>query len=348
MRTTRAPDAAARPAFRLTDSTLRDGSHAVAHQYTERQVIDIVAGLDRAGVPVIEVSHGDGLGGSSFNYGFSGTDEMTLIARAVETAKQSKIACLLLPGIGTVDDLKAVHDAGVSIARIATHCTEADIAEQHIGMAKQLGMEAVGFLMMSHMTSPEDLLKQARLMQEHGADLVYCVDSAGALTTKTVRDRIEALVEGLDVPVGLHAHENLSLSVANSLTALECGALHIDACTAGSGAGAGNCPTEVFVAVCDRMGLVTGVDTMTMVDVAEDVVRPAMNRPQMVDRAALILGYAGVYGSFMLHSERAAARYGVSQAEILLELGRRKVVGGQEDMIIDVALELAGRKAART
>jgi 4-hydroxy 2-oxovalerate aldolase len=339
------PDVAAKPAFRLTDSTLRDGSHAVAHQYTEQQVIDIVAGLDRAGVPVIEVSHGDGLGGSSFNYGFSGTDEMTLIARAVETAKQAKIACLLLPGIGTVDDLKAIHEAGVSIARIATHCTEADIAEQHIGMAKQLGMEAVGFLMMSHMTSPEELLKQARLMQDYGADLVYCVDSAGALTTKTVRDRIQALVEGLDVPVGLHAHENLSLSVANSLSALECGALHIDACTAGSGAGAGNCPTEVFVAVCDRMGVPTGVDTMTMVDVAEEVVRPAMNRPQMVDRAALILGYAGVYGSFMLHSERAAARYGVSQAEILLELGRRKVVGGQEDMIIDVALELAAQKA---
>jgi 4-hydroxy 2-oxovalerate aldolase len=332
------------PAFRLTDSTLRDGSHAVAHQFTETQVIDIVAGLDRAGVPVIEVSHGDGLGGSSFNYGFSGTDEMTLIRRAVETVTQARIACLLLPGIGVADDLKAIQDVGVSIARIATHCTEADIAEQHIGMAKELGMEAVGFLMMAHMASPEELLRQARIMVECGADLVYCVDSAGALTTKTVRDRVEALVGGLDVPVGLHAHENLSLSVANSLTALEAGALHIDACTAGSGAGAGNCPTEVFVAVCDRMGLATGVDTMALVDVAEDVVRPAMHRPQQVDRAALILGYAGVYGSFMLHSERAAKRYGVSQAEILIELGRRKVVGGQEDMIIDVALELAARK----
>jgi 4-hydroxy 2-oxovalerate aldolase len=339
-----APATAAKPAFRLTDSTLRDGSHAVAHQYTEQQAIDIVAGLDRAGVPVIEVSHGDGLGGSSFNYGFSGTDEMKLITRAVETAKQAKIACLLLPGIGVADDLKAIKDAGVQVARIATHCTEADIAEQHIGMAKELGMEAVGFLMMAHMTSPDELLRQARLMQEFGADLVYCVDSAGALTTKTVRDRVEALVGGLDIPVGLHAHENLSMSVSNSLTALDSGALHIDACTAGSGAGAGNCPTEVFVAVCDRMGVATGVDTMTMVDVAEEVVRPAMNRPQMVDRAALILGYAGVYGSFMLHSERAAKRYGVSQAEILIELGRRKVVGGQEDMIIDVALELAAKK----
>ena len=332
------------PAFRLTDSTLRDGSHAVAHQYTEQQVLDIVAGLDRAGVPVIEVSHGDGLGGSSFNYGFSGTDEMTLIKRAVETTKQAKIACLLLPGIGVAEDLKAIREVGVQVARIATHCTEADIAEQHIGMAKELGMEAVGFLMMSHMAGPEKLLEQALIMQESGADIVYCVDSAGALTTKTIRERVETLVQGLDVPVGVHAHENLSLSVANSLTALDNGALHVDACTAGSGAGAGNCPTEVFVAVCDRMGIETGVDTMAMVDVAEEVVRPAMNRPQMVDRAALILGYAGVYGSFMLHSERAAKRYGVSQAQILIELGKRGVVGGQEDMIIDVALELAAKK----
>ncbi len=335
---------AAAPKFRLTDSTLRDGSHAVAHQYTEQQVLDIVAGLDRAGVPVIEVSHGDGLGGSSFNYGFSGTDEMTLIKRAVETAQQAKIACLLLPGIGVAEDLKAIKDVGVQVARIATHCTEADIAEQHIGMAKELGMEAVGFLMMAHMADPDELLRQAKIMQDSGADIVYCVDSAGALTTKTMSQRIETLVQGLDVAVGVHAHENLSLSVANSLAALEHGALHVDACTAGSGAGAGNCPTEVFVAVCDRMGLATGVDTMTMVDVAEEVVRPAMNRPQMVDRAALILGYAGVYGSFMLHSERAAKRYGVSQAEILIELGKRGVVGGQEDMIIDVALELAAKK----
>ena len=209
--------------FRLTDSTLRDGSHAVAHQYTLAQVTDIVAGLDAAGVPVIEVSHGDGLGGSSFNYGFSGTDEMTLIAAAVATAKQARIACLLLPGIGTAEDLKAIHDAGASVARVATHCTEADIAEQHIGMAKRLGMEAVGFLMMSHMVEPEELLVQARLMQEFGADVVYCVDSAGALTVPQARDRIAALVQGLHIGVGMHAHENLSLSVAISLAALEAG-----------------------------------------------------------------------------------------------------------------------------
>jgi 4-hydroxy 2-oxovalerate aldolase len=330
-------------AFRLTDSTLRDGSHAVAHQYTVAQVTDIVAGLDAAGVPVIEVSHGDGLGGSSFSYGFSGTDELKLISRAVETAKRARIACLLLPGIGTAEDLKAIHDLGVSIARIATHCTEADVAEQHIGMAKKLGMEAVGFLMMSHMITPEELLAQARLMQDYGADVVYCVDSAGALTVPEARARVSALVEGLDIPVGMHAHENLSLSVALSLAALEAGATHIDGCTAGAGAGAGNCPTETLVAVCQKMGIQTGVEPLPLMDVAEDIVRPALRRPQVVDRAALTLGYAGVYGSFMLHAERAAQRYGVSQAEILLELGRRKAVGGQEDMIIDVALELAMR-----
>jgi 4-hydroxy 2-oxovalerate aldolase len=329
--------------FRLTDSTLRDGSHAVRHQYTQQQVTDIVTGLDQAGVAVLEVAHGDGLGGSSFNYGFSGTDEKKLISAAVSAARTAKIACLLIPGIGTAEDLRAIADLGASVARIATHCTEADIAEQHIGMARELGLEAVGFLMMAHMIEPEQLLAQARKMQDCGADVVYCVDSAGAMTTPMARARIEALVAGLDVAVGIHAHENLSLSVANSLAALEAGALHVDACTAGAGAGAGNCPTEVLVAVCEKLGIETGVDVLAAANVAEETVRPALQRPQMVDRASLILGYAGVYGSFMLHSERAAARYGVPQAEILLELGRRKVVGGQEDMIIDVALELAAR-----
>ena len=262
----------------------------------------------------------------------------------MQVARQARIACLLLPGIGTADDLRAISDVGVSIARIATHCTEADIAQQHIGLARELGMEAVGFLMMAHMVSPEELLAQARIMQDAGADLVYCVDSAGALTTPEVRDRIGAMAAGLDIGVGMHAHENLSLSVANSLTALEAGATHIDCCAAGAGAGAGNCPTEIFLTVCQKMGIETGVDAFAVTDVAQDVVRPALRRPQVVDRAALILGYAGVYGSFLLHSERAAERYGVSQAEILLELGRRKMVGGQEDMIIDVALELAARK----
>ena len=334
------------PAFRLTDSTLRDGSHAVSHQFTADQVMRIVQGLDAAGVPVIEIAHGDGLGGSSFNYGFSAVNEMELIGRAVDAATNAKIACLLLPGIGVGDDLRRVADMGASIARVATHCTEADISEQHIRLAKKLGMEAVGFLMMSHMIEPEQLLAQARLMQSYGADLVYVTDSAGAMTTPQVRERIARLVAGLDVPVGHHAHNNLSLAVANSMGALEEGALHIDGCSAGLGAGAGNCPTEILVAVCDKSGVATGVNALAVLDVAEDVVRPIMPRQQIIDRAGLLLGYAGVYGSFLLHSERAAARYGVSQADILLELGRRKAVGGQEDMIIDVAVELARQHAA--
>jgi 4-hydroxy 2-oxovalerate aldolase len=334
------------PAFRLTDSTLRDGSHALSHQYTEDEVIAIVAGLDAAGVPVIEIAHGDGLGGSSFNYGFSKVDEKKLVARAVETSIQAKIACLLLPGIGIAEDLRDVHEVGVQIARIATHCTEADIAQQHITLAKDLGMEAVGFLMMSHMIEPAALLAQARLMESYGADLVYVVDSAGAMTMEDVRARVGTLVDGLTVPVGVHAHNNLSLAVANSLIALTEGALHLDGCSAGLGAGAGNCPTEILVAACAKSSIETGVDPLKIMDVAEEIVRPMMPRQQVIDRAGLLLGYAGVYGSFLLHAERAAKRYGVSQAEILLELGRRKVVGGQEDMIIDVAVELARAHAS--
>jgi 4-hydroxy 2-oxovalerate aldolase len=334
-------------AFRLTDSTLRDGSHAIAHQYTPEQVVDIVRGLDAAGVPVIEISHGDGLGGSSFNYGFSKVDERELIAAAADATTRAKLAALLLPGIGIAEDLKAVHELGVRVARIATHCTEADISEQHIKMAKSLGMEAVGFLMMAHMIEPEQLLKQALLMQSYGADCVYVVDSAGAMTTNDARARVGLLAERLEIEVGHHAHNNLSLAVANSLSALDVGAAQLDGCSAGLGAGAGNCPTEILVATCDKLGLSTGVDPLGILDVAEDVVRPLRPNMGVIDKAGLIMGYAGVYGSFMLHSQRAAERFGVDQGEILLELGRRKVVGGQEDMIIDVAAALAKQHADR-
>jgi 4-hydroxy 2-oxovalerate aldolase len=331
--------------FRLIDSTLRDGSHAISHQYTVEQVEAIVRGLDAAGVQVIEVAHGDGLGGSSFNYGFSKVDELTLVEAAVNATTDAKIACLMLPGIGTVDDLKRVRDLGVEVARIAVHCTEADITEQHIKAAKDLGMEAVGFLMMAHMNTPEGLLEQARLMQSYGADTIYFADSAGALTTNGVRARVAEMVGGLDVPLGVHAHQNLSLAVANSIAAYEEGARNLDGTSAGLGAGAGNCPTEILAAVCEKNGIASGVDPLALMDVAEEITRPLMSRQQVVDRAGLLLGYAGVYGSFLLHAQRAAERYGVSQADILLELGRRKVVGGQEDMIIDVAIELARQHA---
>jgi 4-hydroxy 2-oxovalerate aldolase len=319
--------------FRLIDSTLRDGSHAISHQYTVDQVVAVVKGLDAAGVQVIEVAHGDGLGGSSFNYGFSAVDELELVAAAVQATTNAQIACLMLPGIGIVDDLKRVRDLGVGVARIAVHCTEADITEQHIKAAKDLGMEAIGFLMMAHMNTPEGLLAQARLLQSYGADTVYTADS------------VAEIVGGIDVPLGVHAHQNLSLAVANSIAAYEEGARNLDGTSAGLGAGAGNCPTEILAAVCEKNGIVSGVDPLALMDVAEEVTRPLMSRQQVVDRAGLLLGYAGVYGSFLLHAQRAAERYGVSQAEILLELGRRKVVGGQEDMIIDVAVELARKHA---
>jgi 4-hydroxy 2-oxovalerate aldolase len=331
--------------YRLTDSTLRDGSHALRHQFTPAQAAAIAGALDAAGVPVIEISHGDGLGGSSFNYGFSGTDERELMRAAAGAVTRAKLAVLLIPGIGLARDLDAVHEIGVSVARIATHCTEADIAPQHLRRAKDLGMETVGFLMMSHMLEPRKLLEQARIMEDAGADTVYVVDSAGAMTTHDARARVAELKAGLraETKVGIHAHNNLSLAVANTIGALEEGVDHVDGCSRGLGAGAGNCPTEVLIAVSDKLGWQTGVDAMRIMDVAEDVVRPVMPREQIIDRPALTLGYAGVYSSFLLHAERAAERFGVDPREILLELGRRKIVGGQEDMIVDVAMELAKR-----
>jgi len=331
--------------FRLIDSTLRDGSHAISHQYTVDQVVSVVKGLDAAGVQVIEVTHGDGLAGSSFNYGFSAVDEMKLIEAAVAATTDAEIAVLLVPGIGTLDELRRARDLGVGVVRIAVHCTEADITQQHITIAKDLGMEAIGFLMMSHMNTPKGLLEQARLMESFGADTVYIADSAGAMTTNEVRARVAEIVGGIDVPLGVHAHQNLSLAVANSIAAYEEGARNLDGTSAGLGAGAGNCPTEILAAVCEKNGIVSGVDPLKLMDLAEEVTRPLMPRQQVIDRAGLLLGYAGVYGSFLLHAERAAQRYGVSQAEILLELGRRQVVGGQEDMIIDVAVELARKHA---
>ncbi len=332
---------------RLIDSTLRDGSHAMAHQFTTEHVRDIVKALDNAGVDTLEISHGDGLGGSSFNYGFSKEPEMNLVKIAAETVQNSKLAVLLLPGIGTKDDLKEAADYGVKVARIATHCTEADIALQHIGMAKELGMEAIGFLMMAHMISPQELLFQARLMQSYGADCVYVTDSAGALTPEGFSERVGLLSEGLDVPVGVHAHNNLGSAVPNSMAAVEAGATYVDGCLAGLGAGAGNAPLEIIAAVFDREGIDTGtVDWFKLVDATDQTVRPIMPRPQTIDGPALTLGYAGVYSSFLLHAERAAKRFDVDAREILLECGRRKLVGGQEDTMIEIALELSKRDKA--
>lgn len=328
----------------ITEVALRDGSHAIRHQFTVEQVTDIVRGLDEANVPYIEVAHGDGLGGSSIQYGFSLTDELELIEAAVKTAKQAKISVLLIPGIGTMPDLRKAADLGVKMARVATHVTEADVAEQHIALAKELGLETVGFLMMSHMASTEKLVEQAKLMESYGADTVYVVDSAGAMLPDEVREKIKAMKANLTVNIGFHAHNNLSLAMANSLVAIEEGATRIDGSIRCLGAGAGNTQTEVLVAVLDKMKIETGIDVYKTMDVAEELVAPILETPQEITRGSLVLGYAGVYSSFLLHAQNASERFGVDARSILIELGKRKVVGGQEDMIVDVAAELASKK----
>ncbi|MFL2129243.1 MAG: 4-hydroxy-2-oxovalerate aldolase [Ruoffia tabacinasalis] len=326
----------------LVEVALRDGSHVVRHQYTTEQVVSIVKGLNEAKVPYIEVSHGDGVGGSSVQYGFSKERDINLIKAAKEVSDFSKIAVLLLPGIGTVEDLKEAKEAGADMVRVATHSTEADVSAQHIRYAKnELNMEVVGFLMMAHMASAEKLLEQAKLMESYGADVVYVTDSAGALLPHQVTERIELLVNNLDVKVGFHAHNNLGLAVANTLAAIEAGATFIDGSARAMGAGAGNTQTEVLVAVLDKLGYNTGVDLYKMMDVAQDLVAPLIETEQIIDSDSLMLGYAGVYSSFRLFAQRAAEKFGVDSRDILNELGKIGVVGGQEDMIVDVASQLA-------
>ena len=326
---------------RLTDTTLRDGSHPMRHQYTAEQVRGVVAALDGAGVPVIEVTHGDGLAGSSTQYGFSKVPEMELISAAVETARGAKIAALMIPGIGTGKELKEAAERGVGVLRIATQCTEADISEEHFGMAGDLGLETVGFLMMAHMRPPDFLAEQARLMESYGADCVYVVDSAGAMLPKDAAERVKALKDALSGQVGFHAHNNLGVAIGNSLAALDAGADQLDGTLRGLGAGAGNAPTELLAAVLDKMGLNPGLDVFGLMDAAEYVVAPMMPYEPVPDRDAIAIGYAGVYSTFLLHAKRAGERYGIDPRDILMELGRRQAMAGQEDWIIDVALELA-------
>jgi 4-hydroxy 2-oxovalerate aldolase len=324
----------------INDCTLRDGMHALAHQYSVEQMVQIARKLDEAKIDIIEVSHGDGLSGNSINYGFSAHTEREYLQAVREVLTHSKLAALLLPGIGTREDIDMAHELGVDTIRIATHCTEADISRQHIEYARELGMDVVGFLMMAHMIPTAQLVEQAKLMESYGAHCVYVTDSAGALLMEETREKIGAMRDALDCQIGFHNHHNLGLGVANTLIAIEAGADRVDGSVAGMGAGAGNCPLEVLIAACDRMGIETGVELYPLIDCADQLVRPLQKRPVQTDGNSLMLGFAGVYSSFLLHTERAAKRHGVDPRDILVELGRRKMIGGQEDMIVDVALDL--------
>jgi 4-hydroxy-2-oxovalerate/4-hydroxy-2-oxohexanoate aldolase len=327
----------------LHDNCLRDGMHPKRHQITLDEMIAVASGLDAAGVPLLEVTHGDGLGGASVNYGFPAHTDEEYLRGVIPKLKRSRVSALLLPGIGTVEHLRLAHDCGVATIRVATHCTEADVAEQHLALSRKLGLDTVGFLMMAHMIAPEELARQGKLMESYGAQCVYVTDSAGYLLPDEVTMRVQSLRAALrpETQIGFHGHHNLGMGIANSLAAIEAGAIRIDGSAAGLGAGAGNTPLEVFNAVASRMGIETGVDVFKLMDVAEDLVVPLMDQPIRIDRDALILGYAGVYSSFLLFAKRAGAKYGVPSADLLVELGRMKTVGGQEDMIEDLALNMA-------
>ena len=335
--------------IKVHDMSLRDGMHPKRHQITIEQMKSISRGLDEAGVPLIEVTHGDGLGGASVNYGFPAASDEEYLRAVIPEMKQAKVSALLIPGIGTVDHLRMAADCGVTTIRVATHCTEADVSEQHINLGRKMGLDTVGFLMMAHMIEPAQILEQALLMENYGANCLYVTDSAGYMLPDDVSARVALLREKLrpETEIGFHGHHNLAMGIANSLAAVEAGARRIDCACGGMGAGAGNTPMEVFVAVCSRMGIETGVDVLKISDVAEDLVTPILDFPVRIDRNSLTLGYAGVYSSFLLFAKRAEAKYGISAREILIELGRQKMVGGQEDMIEDTALTMARERGIK-
>jgi 4-hydroxy 2-oxovalerate aldolase len=330
--------------IRIIDNTLRDGMHAVSHQFTPDDMATIAAAMDRAGVDTIEAGHGDGMGGSTYQYGFAKATDEDYLKAVSSVLTRTKLSILILPGIGTEPDIELGAKYGAKVARIATHVTEADVGAQHIALSKSLGMEAIGFLMMAHMAPVEKVVEQAKLFESYGADLVYVTDSGGAMLPWQVTEKITAVRNAVSIPVAFHGHNNLGLAVGNTIAAVQAGASCVDSCLCGLGAGSGNAQTEILAAVFDLMKIETGLDLYAVMDAAEDLVRPRMRRPQVVDKLGLSIGWAGVYGSFLLHSIRAGERFGVDPRDILVELGRLKTVGGQEDLIIDVAARLAHEK----
>jgi 4-hydroxy 2-oxovalerate aldolase len=330
--------------IRIIDATLRDGMHAVSHQFTPDDMAVIAAAMDAAGVDTVEIGHGDGQGGSTFQYGYAAASDEDYLKAVSSVLTRTKLDILILPGIGTEPDIELGAKYGAKVVRVATHVTEADIGAQHIALTKKLGLEAVGFLMMSHMASVEKVVEQAQLFESYGADLVYVTDSAGAMLPWQVSEKIAAVKAAVSIPVGFHGHNNLGLAIGNTIAAVQAGASSVDSCLCGLGAGSGNAQTEVLAAVFDLMEIDTGLDLYAVMDAAEDLVRPRMRRPQAIDKLGLSIGWAGVYGSFLLHSIRAGKKFGVDPRDILVELGRLKTVGGQEDLIIDVASKLAAGK----
>ncbi|GLS16522.1 4-hydroxy-2-oxovalerate aldolase [Hydrogenophaga electricum] len=327
----------------LHDMCLRDGMHAKREQISVEQMVKVATALDDAGVPLIQVTHGAGMGGNSLQHGFALASNEDYLKAVCPKMKQAKVSVLLIPGLGTMRELQSAYDCGARSVHVATHCTEADTSPQHIAFARKLGMDTTGFLMMAHLNTPEGLAQQGKLMEGYGAQTIYITDSAGYMLPDNVKDRVSALQAVLkpETEIGFHGHHNLGLGIWNSIAAIEAGASRIDGSVAGLGAGAGNTPLEAFLAVCERLGIETGVDLFKLMDVAEDVIVPMMDHMVRVDRDSLTLGFAGVYSTFLLHAKRAAARFGVPARDILVELGRKKMIGGQEDMIEDTAMTMA-------